>query len=98
MKRKNNPADIGVKVIERSWNSYRAMVIPNGAGPEEIKETRQAFYSGAAVLFTTMTSQLFFDEGVEETPDDIAKVQAIADEVQAFGAEIDLAVLGIRRH
>ena len=87
-----------MKVIERSWRSYLASVMPKDAGETQIKETRQAFYSGAAILFTTMTSELFFDEGVQETADDIEKMIQIQKEVDAFGAELDLAVLGIRRH
>lgn len=87
-----------MKLIERTWASYMADVMPKDAGALQIKETRQAFYCGAAVLFTAMTSELFFDEGPTDTPNDIAKMQMIQDEVDAFGAEIDLAVLGIRKH
>lgn len=90
-----------MKLLGRAWESYLSMVIPKDAGPVQIKETRQAFYSGATILFSILTSEQFFDEGEAETVDDLAKMKMIQDEVDAFGVELDLAVLdilGIKKH
>lgn len=91
-----------MKVIERAWRTYLAGVVPKDAGPAQLAETRQAFYAGASILFSVMTGEHFFDDdgkgGIDPAGDDIAKMQAIQDEIDAFGAELDLAVLGIRRH
>lgn len=87
-----------LKLIERAWLSYLARVVPKNAGPEQVKGSRQAFYSGATILFSILTSEQFFDKGETETVDDLAKMQMIQDEVDTFGAEIDLAVLNIRKH
>lgn len=37
-----------MRFIERGWNSYRKL-LPADAPPIQIKETRQAFYAGAAI-------------------------------------------------
>ena len=91
-----------MEVIKRAWKGYRATVMPKGASQRQVNETRLAFYAGASVLFATMTSEHFFDDegegDIDPTGDDLAKMQAIQDEVDGFGAELDLAVLGIRRH
>ena len=90
-----------MKLIDRAWRSFLADVVPGDASSTQIKETRQAFYCGASVLFSILLSEQFFDEGETETVDDLAKMAMIQDEVDAFGAELDLAVLdklGIKKH
>lgn len=91
-----------MNVIERAWKSYRRHCVPKNASARQVKETRQAFYSGGAILFSTMTGQHFFDgfeeNDIEPTDNDLAKMQGIQDEIDRFGAELDLEVLGIRRH
>ena len=84
-----------MKLLERAWESYLSIVISKDAGPLQIKETRQAFYSGATILFSVLTSEQFFDEGEAETIEDMAKMKMIQDELDAFGVELDLAVLDI---
>lgn len=34
--------------MQEAWESYKKMVIPPNAHPTQIKETRRAFYAGAA--------------------------------------------------
>ena len=92
-----------MKLIERAWESYARMVVPKGADELQIKETRQAFYSGASILFSIMTGVHFFDgepgdDDIEPTDTDMQLMSDIQAEIDAFGAELDLAILGIRRH
>ena len=94
-----------MKIIERAWQSYLRGVVPKDASNLQIKETRRAFYSGSAILFSVMTGAHFFDDAgpagpadPDPTDDDLLTMQMIQDEVDAFGAELDLAVLGIRKH
>jgi hypothetical protein len=37
-------------VLAEAWDSYRRKVIPAGAPPEQITETRRSFYAGAHVM------------------------------------------------
>lgn len=85
-----------MKLIEKWWLSYKA-VLPKNASQVQISETRQAFYAGAAILFTDLTTS-GLDEGDDPTDDDLAKMQGIQDEIDAFGVDLDLSVLGVRRH
>lgn len=71
-------------------------VIPEDASPVQIKETRQAFYSGAAILFSVLMMDL--DEDHEPTDEDMQKMADLQNEIDAFGQEIDADLLGIRRH
>lgn len=91
-----------MKLIERAWKGFRRDCVPKNASPRQVKETRLAFYCGASVLFATMTSQHFFDDDgtgeIDPSDDDLAKMQAIQDEIDTFGVELDMAVLGVRRH
>lgn len=43
-----------MKYIAGGWDSYRKMCVPAGASDVQVRECRQAFYSGAAVLFQTI--------------------------------------------
>ena len=78
--------------IEEAWVSYRLMVVPRDAGETQIVETRQAFFAGAAVLFTKLVSQL--SEEKEESEDDLDFMSDVHREVTEFGQEIDQRVLG----
>jgi len=37
--------------ILSSWMDYRLKVLPDGAGPVQIQETRKAFYAGAVAIW-----------------------------------------------
>jgi hypothetical protein len=80
------------KWIERAWDRYRKMVVPADAGPVQVAETRQAFMAGAAILFTAIMQGVSEGDEVQESDERLmADIQA---EVDAFGQEIDRAVLG----
>jgi hypothetical protein len=47
-----------IGLIERGWRSYRDQVLPNGAPPIQLQETRRAFYAGAKALLTVLTNDV----------------------------------------
>jgi hypothetical protein len=81
------------KLIEAAWESYVRHVLPASAGQVQRDETRKAFYAGAAVLFHTVLRAL--DEGSDATENDLKLMDDISSEIDAFGAELDVAVLGV---
>jgi hypothetical protein len=82
-------ADDG-KLIEAGWVSLRIMAVPLNAPPVQLEEMRNAFMAGAQHLFSSMMTIL--DPGTEETPDDMRRMGLIADELEAFGRELELRV------
>lgn len=83
---------MSTRFIEAGWDSYRKLVIPSDAGLTQVRETRKAFFAGAAVLFETLMMSL--DSGTEETEKDMQKMANLQQELDEFGLEIDLEVLG----
>lgn len=55
-------------LIEKGWRSYRDQVVPNGAPPVQLQETRRAFFAGAKALLSVLTNDvtpLSDDAGVQ---------------------------------
>ena len=75
-----------MKYIEKGWNSYRAL-LPKDAGEVQIRETRQAFYGGAAIMFEAMMRML--DPGEEPTDADMQRMADIQNELSEFGQKLD---------
>lgn len=75
------------KYIESGWQSYLEGVMPADAPEIQIRECRQAFYAGAAVLMQSIKAGL--DSGSEPTEADIRRMSDIHAELDVFGAEID---------
>lgn len=74
-------------VIETGWQGYRAL-LPDSAGEVQIRETRQAFFAGATVLFEFLMRH-GLDEGEEPTADDEQQMQAIESELREFWRALD---------
>ena len=79
------------KLIARAWESYLRTVIPKDAGAVQIKESRQAFFAGSAVLFQTI--MMVLEPGAEPTNHDMRVMDDLQHEINAFGQELDAAVL-----
>lgn len=75
-----------MKRIGELWIDYRTHVIPKDAPDTQIKESRRAFYAGAAALFQTLVTML--DPGTEATDADLAKMDEIENELQDFGQNV----------
>ncbi|HEY5566018.1 MAG TPA: hypothetical protein VIM81_02070 [Gammaproteobacteria bacterium] len=82
--------------IERSWQRYLRMVVPADAPDVQVNETRQAFFAGAAILFTAL--QFGVSEGDEVQPADERLMADIQAEIDTFGEQIDRKVLGSTEH
>ena len=82
-----------MRYIEKSWESYRKMVLPK-AKEEELIEHRKAFLAGAAILFTSVLKGLSEGDGVTEG--DMRFMADIQTEVDEFGHKLDLEVLGMQ--
>lgn len=82
--------------IERGWESYRRMVVPADAGAVQLQETKQAFFAGAAILWQAI--KLSLDPGGETTDADIQRMQAVQDELDGFGQQLDARYLKTAEH
>lgn len=82
------------KGIAGAWVGYRRMFLRVGASKREHDDMRQAFYSGAAVLFAAMINGVA--GGTEPTADDLRFMSDLDDELREFGVELD-AKYGIDR-
>lgn len=74
------------KYVEKGWQGY-AKLLPPDASDIQIRETRQAFYAGAAILFEAMMRML--DTGEEPTEQDMQRMTDIQRELSEFGQNLD---------
>lgn len=79
------------RTIERAWQGYRRMVVPADASESQVAETRQAFFSGAAVLFHGIMRSL--DPGDEPTDADMQRMDDLKAELDEFGQQFDTRYL-----
>ena len=74
-------ADDG-RLIEAGWVALRIQAIPHNAPAVQLQEMRMAFMAGAQHLFASMLGIL--DPGLEETPDDMRRMDLIHQELAAW--------------
>lgn len=72
-----------MKVMETAWKDYATHVLV-GVDPESVqyRETRKAFYAGAAALLDSM--QRILGPGQEATESDLLIMDGIAGELRQF--------------
>jgi hypothetical protein len=78
------------KLIEAGWVALRLAAIPPNAPAIQLQEMRMAFMAGAQHLFASMIGML--DPGLEETSDDMRRMDLIDEELDAFRQELELWV------
>lgn len=61
------------------WAAYLVEVVPADAGPNQIQETRRAFYAGAWRMLQTMKAL-----GNEDFDDGVAALEAMQNELKDF--------------
>ncbi len=71
-----------VNLIESAWHDYKSKVVPMGASPVQVAETRKAFYAGAASLLKSMLTAL--GPGKEATESDLAIMDGVQEELDEF--------------
>lgn len=71
-------------VVEKGWESYFRKVVPPGAGPVQIRETRQAWYASAVSL-------MYVIKKLSEVPEDdaLGQLNLIMDELTRFAENLD---------
>lgn len=87
------PARNGRKLmtIEQCWNYFRGEVIPKDADADTLRRARMVFFAGAAFMM---------DQNIRIGEDDIsedvgaAHLEALAQELNLFAAELALEVAG----
>jgi hypothetical protein len=82
---------MSTKFIEAAWEGYRKMVVPSDASEVQVVETRQAFFSGAAVLFEVLIRSASHGDEVLES--DILRMKGIQAEIDEFGQALDAKLL-----
>jgi len=79
---------VTMRHIETGWNSYRKMVVPSEASDVQVRETRQAFFAGAAILFESL--MIMLEPSDEPTDTDMQRMEDIQSEIDEFGLALDL--------
>ena len=72
-------------IIEAGWQTLKMMSVSPGAPQIQIDEMRNAFFAGAQHLFASIMSAL--DPGLEETEDDMRRLNLISIELEQFYTE-----------
>lgn len=67
------------------WAKYERAVLPREASAVQREETKRGFYAGARALFTLM-EHVSLDK--EPTADDIANLDALNEELNAFARRV----------
>jgi hypothetical protein len=74
------------RTISSMWGNYQRNVLPPEAGPEQLIETRRAFYAGAHAFFLLISGGL--DNDANPTPADVAYVESLRQEVGDFVQQV----------
>jgi hypothetical protein len=71
--------------IAEGWKTYRRQVVPDGANSIQIRETRRAFYAGAAWLLSLAGAL-----GEDDTPEDVGVeiLNGIHEEITRFSNDV----------
>ncbi len=75
-----------MKLIESSWRTFLALVVPDDADQDQIDATRDAYYAGAGVMFATIINPVEIDGLMV---DEMEVLQMLEDEIAEFGAEVE---------
>ena len=74
------------KLIAAGWHVYRTRFMPRDAGPNQVSETRIAFFAGAQHVLASITGGM--DEDHEPTAADLKRMDNLHQELAAFAAEL----------
>jgi hypothetical protein len=70
-------------IIFDEWQSFRCSVIPASAPAVQVRESKRAFYAGAASLFSSMIA-ILDPSSDEPTERDLLVMDSISKELQQF--------------
>ncbi len=76
-----------MKSIKQEWELYKVVVVPAGASPIQLQETRRAFYAGAEAMTRLMhaatTQTATEEEGMQAFAEIERELQDFTRQVQA---------------
>lgn len=82
--------------IEAAWAKYLDMVVPHGAGPAQVYETRKAFFAGASTLFYQVMAFRTDDKETEKQA--MENMDAIDEEILMFVTGMHQSDGSMRKH
>jgi len=77
-----------MKQLKMEWETYRHLVMPPQAGPDQFLETRRAFYAGAKAMFGLISEISDPKTGPEATQSELERIHGLADELEEFNQRI----------
>jgi len=80
-------AEVQFDIIQQGWKSLEAAAIPSEANDTQRREMRCAFFAGAWHLWNATLVAL--DPGADPTANDMAQMEAIEQELQAFAMMVE---------
>ncbi len=80
------------RYIETAWRRYRDHTVPTLAGDVQVRETRKAFFAGAAILHTLIMENQAASDNVtdDELQAMVAKLEDILDEIREFDLSLHI--------
>lgn len=76
------------KIMDEGWRNLLESVIPPETHPDQVKTYKRFYYAGAKRCMDALVFDAALDEGEQPTADDLAKVDALLHEVNAFFSEV----------
>jgi hypothetical protein len=73
-------------LMEKQWQMFEKMVLPENCDAIQRQEMRRAFYAGASALFSGVLAAL--SGGDEATPADMQIVEDLHNELRQFGQAV----------
>ena len=67
-----------MNTVQAAWESYLREVVPQYSSATQVRETKQAFYGGALIMFEMMTMLPESENAA------VAIMQGIAEELEVF--------------
>lgn len=80
--------------IMKNWLEFWEKTKPENCSVEQEADLQRAFYAGALVCLQEMSSDL--SPGDEVTEEDLAKLEAINDDVYAFAHKVAAGFRGVQ--
>jgi len=80
------PKTEGPVTVAQAWDDYHEIVIPQNAGPLQVRECKRAFYAGAESLMVTISHGL--SEALEVRQEDVEHLVALQAELMAFARDV----------
>jgi hypothetical protein len=75
-------------VIDKAWRNLLEQNVPPETHPDLVKTFKRFFYAGAKSLIDDLVYTDALDDGMEATPNDLQKIDAIMHEINEYFCEV----------